>query len=152
MTTLDCWLTILSMLLGVCIWTFLGGIVTTLLIHLNAASSEYTAKITALNQYMTHRKLPQVWQLQYHAAVSISCDMACECLVCSWSQSLLYKRFMHAVHRMTYSCHQYSWGSLTPEPSGYNAASLNGNMAIFAGAAAEDQGQLRGALEGREAL
>ena len=59
-TTLDCWLTILSMLLGVCIWTFLGGIVTTLLIHLNAASSEYTAKITALNQYMAHRKLPQV--------------------------------------------------------------------------------------------
>ncbi|CAL5223621.1 g6162 [Coccomyxa viridis] len=58
-TTLDCWLTILSMLLGVCIWTFLGGIVTTLLIHLNAASSEYTAKITALNQYMAHRKLPQ---------------------------------------------------------------------------------------------
>lgn len=60
MTTLDCWLTILSMLLGVCIWTFLGGIITTLLIHLNAASSEYTAKITALNQYMAHRKLPQV--------------------------------------------------------------------------------------------
>ncbi|CAK0741204.1 hypothetical protein CVIRNUC_001307 [Coccomyxa viridis] len=42
-----------------CIWTFLGSIVTTLLIHLNAASSEYTAKITALNQYMAHRKLPQ---------------------------------------------------------------------------------------------
>ena len=59
-TVLDCWRTILSMLLGVCIWTFLGGIVTTLLIHLNAASSEYTAKITALNQYMAHRKLPQV--------------------------------------------------------------------------------------------
>lgn len=59
-TVLDCWLTIISMLLGVCMWTYLGSIVTTLLIHLNAASSEYTAKITALNQYMAHRKLPQV--------------------------------------------------------------------------------------------
>ena len=60
---LDCWLTALSLLWGMCIWTFLGSIVTTLLIHLNAASSEYTAKITALNQYMAHRKLPQVQDL-----------------------------------------------------------------------------------------
>ena len=62
-TVLDCWLTALSLLWGMCIWTFLGSIVTTLLIHLNAASSEYTAKITALNQYMAHRKLPQVQHL-----------------------------------------------------------------------------------------
>ena len=53
-------LTTVSLFWGMCIWTFLGGIVTTLLIHLNAASSEYTAKITALNQYMAHRHLPQV--------------------------------------------------------------------------------------------
>ena len=58
-TTSDCWLTTASLFCGMCIWTFLGGIVTTLLIHLNAASSEYTAKITALNQYMAHRRLPQ---------------------------------------------------------------------------------------------
>lgn len=59
-TAADCWLTTVSLFWGMCIWTFLGGIVTTLLIHLNAASSEYTAKITALNQYMAHRHLPQV--------------------------------------------------------------------------------------------
>lgn len=59
-TAFDCWMTTCSLFTGMCIWTFLGGIVTTLLIHLNAASSEYTAKITALNQYMAHRKLPQV--------------------------------------------------------------------------------------------
>ena len=57
---MDCWVTTVSLFWGMCIWTFLGGIVTTLLIHLNAASSEYTAKITALNQYMAHRHLPQV--------------------------------------------------------------------------------------------
>lgn len=60
MTAFDCWMTTASLFWGMCIWTFLGGIVTTLLIHLNAASSEYTAKITALNQYMAHRRLPQV--------------------------------------------------------------------------------------------
>ncbi|EIE18161.1 camp-binding domain-like protein [Coccomyxa subellipsoidea C-169] len=59
-TAFDCWMTTASLFWGMCIWTFLGGIVTTLLIHLNAASSEYTAKITALNQYMAHRRLPQV--------------------------------------------------------------------------------------------
>ncbi|BDA48837.1 Potassium/sodium hyperpolarization-activated cyclic nucleotide-gated channel [Coccomyxa sp. Obi] len=58
-TAFDCWMTTASLFTGMCIWTFLGGIVTTLLIHLNAASSEYTAKITALNQYMAHRRLPQ---------------------------------------------------------------------------------------------
>lgn len=62
MTAFDCWMTTASLFWGMCIWTFLGGIVTTLLIHLNAASSEYTAKITALNQYMAHRRLPQVWR------------------------------------------------------------------------------------------
>lgn len=61
-TAFDCWMTTASLFTGMCIWTFLGGIVTTLLIHLNAASSEYTAKITALNQYMAHRRLPQVIQ------------------------------------------------------------------------------------------
>ncbi len=59
-TTIDCWVTILSMLVGCCLWTVLGGIVTTLLIHLNAASSEYTAKMQELYQYMAHRHLPQV--------------------------------------------------------------------------------------------
>ncbi len=60
-TTIDCWVTILSMLVGCCLWTVLGGIVTTLLIHLNAASSEYTAKMQELYQYMAHRHLPQVY-------------------------------------------------------------------------------------------
>ena len=69
---LDCWLTALSLLWGMCIWTFLGSIVTTLLIHLNAASSEYTANITALNQSMAHRKLPQV---QGMPPDHISCNM-----------------------------------------------------------------------------
>lgn len=68
-TAFDCWMTTASLFWGMCIWTFLGGIVTTLLIHLNAASSEYTAKITALNQYMAHRRLPQV-KGKFHLSAS----------------------------------------------------------------------------------
>ena len=59
-TTADCWITILSMLVGICIWTYLTSILTTLLIHLNAASSEYTTKMASLNSFMAHRHLPQV--------------------------------------------------------------------------------------------
>ena len=53
-------MTVVSLLTGVCIWTFLTSIVTTLLIHLNAASSEYMVKITGINAYMEHRRLPLV--------------------------------------------------------------------------------------------
>ncbi len=76
MTASDCWLTTLSLFAGMCIWTFLGGIVTTLLIHLNAASSEYTAKITALNQYMAHRRLPQA-RMQLPGSWEPPCMHAC---------------------------------------------------------------------------
>eukprot|EP00884_Botryococcus_braunii_P013800 jgi/Botrbrau1/22420/Bobra.0091s0023.2 len=58
-TMIDCWVTIVSMLVGCCLWTCLGGILTTLLIHLNAAASDYNAQMQELHQYMTHRHLPQ---------------------------------------------------------------------------------------------
>ena len=59
-TTVDVWVTCISLLVGTTIWLILGSIITTLLIHLNAAHSEYTARMTELNQYMKHRELPQV--------------------------------------------------------------------------------------------
>lgn len=59
-TASDCWLTIISLLAGTCIWTFLASVVTTLLISLNAASSEYMVKIQEISTYMEHRHLPQV--------------------------------------------------------------------------------------------
>ncbi|KAK9806501.1 hypothetical protein WJX73_004260 [Symbiochloris irregularis] len=58
-TAADCWVTIISLLMGICIWTYLTSILTTLLIVLNASSSEYTSKMASLNQFMQHRKLPQ---------------------------------------------------------------------------------------------
>ena len=59
-TMIDVWVTMFSLLTGTTMWLILGSIVTTLLIHLNAAHSEYTAKMTALSQYMVENNLPQV--------------------------------------------------------------------------------------------
>lgn len=56
----DVWVTMISLLMGTTMWLILGSIITTLLIHLNAAHSEYTAKMTALSQYMMENNLPQV--------------------------------------------------------------------------------------------
>ncbi|DBB03995.1 TPA: SCF ubiquitin ligase complex subunit [Trebouxia sp. C0004] len=58
-TMIDVWVTMFSLLMGTTMWLILGSIITTLLIHLNAAHSEYTAKMTALSQYMTENNLPQ---------------------------------------------------------------------------------------------
>lgn len=57
---IDVWVTMFSLLMGTTMWLILGSIITTLLIHLNAAHSEYTAKMTALSQYMMENNLPQV--------------------------------------------------------------------------------------------
>ena len=59
-TMIDVWVTMFSLLMGTTMWLILGSIITTLLIHLNAAHSEYTAKMTALSQYMMENNLPQV--------------------------------------------------------------------------------------------
>lgn len=59
-TMIDVWVTMFSLLTGTTMWLILGSIITTLLIHLNAAHSEYTAKMTALSQYMVENNLPQV--------------------------------------------------------------------------------------------
>ena len=59
-TMIDVWVTMFSLLTGTTMWLILGSIITTLLIHLNAAHSEYTAKMTALSQYMIENNLPQV--------------------------------------------------------------------------------------------
>lgn len=56
----DCWVTIVSLLAGTVIWTYLASIITTLLISMNAASSEYLVKIQEIDTYMQHRHLPQV--------------------------------------------------------------------------------------------
>ena len=67
-------MTCISLLVGTTIWLILGSIITTLLIHLNAAHSEYTARMTELNQYMKHRELPQVgWAIHmpYVAAAAV---------------------------------------------------------------------------------
>ncbi|KAL0040935.1 hypothetical protein WJX79_010523 [Trebouxia sp. C0005] len=58
-TMIDVWVTMFSLLMGTTMWLILGSIITTLLIHLNAAHSEYTAKMTALSQYMMENNLPQ---------------------------------------------------------------------------------------------
>lgn len=59
-TMIDVWVTMFSLLMGTTMWLILGSIITTLLIHMNAAHSEYTAKMTALSQYMMENNLPQV--------------------------------------------------------------------------------------------
>ena len=57
---IDVWVTMFSLLMGTTMWLILGSIITTLLIHINAAHSEYTAKMTALSQYMMENNLPKV--------------------------------------------------------------------------------------------
>ena len=42
------------------IWTYLTSVFVTLLIHLNAASSEYVVKSAALDSFMAYRRLPKV--------------------------------------------------------------------------------------------
>ncbi|KAK9819773.1 hypothetical protein WJX72_002193 [[Myrmecia] bisecta] len=58
-TTMDCWVLLASLVMGVSIFTTIGSMVTSMLVHLNASSSEYAEKMSALNQYMQHQKLPQ---------------------------------------------------------------------------------------------
>ncbi|KAK9863077.1 hypothetical protein WJX84_002556 [Apatococcus fuscideae] len=58
-TLADCWVVLFSQALGVAMFTLIGSMVTTILVHLNASSSEYASKMSALNQYMAHQKLPQ---------------------------------------------------------------------------------------------
>jgi len=71
---IDVWVTMFSLLMGTTMWLILGSIITTLLIHLNAAHSEYTAKMTALSQYMMENNLPQV-------SLCILCpDGSCSCV------------------------------------------------------------------------
>ena len=60
MSTLDAWVTSLSLLAGMFIWTYLTSVFITLLIHMNAASSEYTVKSAALDSFMAYRCLPKV--------------------------------------------------------------------------------------------
>ena len=45
---------------GISIWTYLTSVFVTLLIHLNAASSEYVVKSAALDSFMAYRRLPKV--------------------------------------------------------------------------------------------
>lgn len=86
-TTVDVWVTCVSLLVGTTIWLILGSIITTLLIHLNAAHSEYTARMTELNQYMKHRELPQVsgathilmWQLLQVCWASVKTCLTHQC-------------------------------------------------------------------------
>ena len=59
-STLDAWITSLSLLVGMFIWTYLTSVFITLLIHMNAASSEYTVKSAALDSFMSYRRLPKV--------------------------------------------------------------------------------------------
>lgn len=59
-TASDAWMTIISLFVGTVIWTFLASLVTSLLISMNAASSEYMVKMMEINTYMDHRHLPQV--------------------------------------------------------------------------------------------
>ena len=59
-TLADCWIVLFSQAMGVAMFTLIGSMVTTILVHLNASSSEYASKMSALNQYMAHQKLPQV--------------------------------------------------------------------------------------------
>ena len=49
---------------GISIWTYVTSVFVTLLIHLNAASSEYTVKSAALDSFMAYRRLPKVTMLQ----------------------------------------------------------------------------------------
>ena len=80
-------MTCVSLLVGTTIWLILGSIITTLLIHLNAAHSEYTARMTELNQYMKHRELPQVswaipvlvWQLLQACWASVKICLTHHC-------------------------------------------------------------------------
>ncbi|KAK9836780.1 hypothetical protein WJX74_007908 [Apatococcus lobatus] len=58
-TLVDCWVVLFSQAMGVAMFTLVGSMVTTILVHLNASSSEYASKMSALNQYMAHQKLPQ---------------------------------------------------------------------------------------------
>lgn len=71
-TLADCWVVLFSQAMGVAMFTLVGSMVTTILVHLNASSSEYASKMSALNQYMAHQKLPQVG--------SQASDQCCEML------------------------------------------------------------------------
>ena len=59
-STLDAWVCSLSILAGMFLWTYLTSVFITLLIHMNAASSEYTVKSAALDSFMSYRRLPKV--------------------------------------------------------------------------------------------
>ena len=72
-TMVDVWVTMISLLMGTTMWLILGSIITTLLIHLNAAHSEYTAKMTALSQYMMENNLPQVCHVALVSGSLASC-------------------------------------------------------------------------------
>ena len=69
-----------SLLMGTTMWLILGSIITTLLIHLNAAHSEYTAKMTALSQYMMENNLPQVRIDLYTCTLHCSVHRAQHCM------------------------------------------------------------------------
>ena len=71
MSTLDAWIVSLSLLLGMFLWTYLTSVFITLLIHMNAASSEYTVKSAALDSFMAYRCLPKVRLAWEHALASI---------------------------------------------------------------------------------
>ena len=156
---LDCWLTALSLLWGMCIWTFLGSIVTTLLIHLNAASSEYTAKITALNQYMAHRKLPQVHDVSPdHSSCNVVNRPGPYQLFCDELQVSVTQRRARTSRSLQKSREGLGGVALPGNVRAAQAASHWWSYApelsrrSCAGAAAAHPGQLRGALEGGEAL
>ena len=78
---IDVWVTMFSLLMGTTMWLILGSIITTLLIHLNAAHSEYTAKMTALSQYMMENNLPQVH------VYALSCLHTCMAAVVNTAQT-----------------------------------------------------------------
>eukprot|EP00899_Mesostigma_viride_P014121 jgi/Mesvir1/2270/Mv19312-RA.2 len=54
----EVWATYVSMVLGTAIYALFLGIISTLLIEMDAASSAFMQTMDQLNQYMQHRKLP----------------------------------------------------------------------------------------------
>ena len=88
-TMVDVWVTMISLLMGTTMWLILGSIITTLLIHLNAAHSEYTAKMTALSQYMMENNLPQVFSCAFFATPYARTDIVIE-FEQSWHGSMVF--------------------------------------------------------------
>ena len=86
-TLADCWIVLFSQAMGVAMFTLVGSMVTTILVHLNASSSEYASKMSALNQYMAHQKLPQVG---YLSLVTVPPSVTCNRPPVDWQWAHAY--------------------------------------------------------------